>query len=286
MQSNDNHNEALLPEGVTRSILFVDGDNMLESAVLEALMQYEVDKRGLDISVSSVGVDAVDGKRRSEIAYGFRLEEYSFEETLDRKYYRILRSATRQMTRERLEAADLIVVLPTRCVSAVKEMLPPSQWGKVVLFHLYCLGNRSEEFPERVLRDRDRRRFEDFKDACRNLITRIISYPYFETILEPALERSCRAFVEKYERELTDGFGEEEQLMEKGDRAPWLRLQRLGDACYLDLVIKDLHNSSSIDIVSGTLADIRQTLHNPYFARDYAMAYDRLTTSYRRIEDD
>jgi hypothetical protein len=272
------------------NILFVDGDNKFESAALETFTQCEADNRDVDIIASSVGVNATDGEGRSELVYMVRLN-FDYTKCHVSKYYQILRGATRRMTPERLENADLIVLLSNRYEADVKAMLPQNQWHKIVPFHLYCLGNRRKEFPEHALQQNERNFYPDFLRACSKLILRIQIYSFFEDI-QRKLEELRQAFIEKYYQQLVDGFTEEELMVTAnhgvilGDGIIWLRLLRYDSASYsLDIMIKDEHNSSEIGIAYGSLEDIRQALYCETFARDYAMTYRDLEISYVRHLD-
>jgi protein-tyrosine-phosphatase len=273
------------------NILFVDGDNMLESAVLEALTQYYADVRGVDISVLSVGAHAKEGEHRYKKAYKFRFDT-DYIRLPTEKYYQILRGATRRMTPERLENADLIVLLSSRYEADVKAMLPETQWHKIALFHLYCFGNRSRAFPEHALHKYNHNLIHDFYSACSHLITRISAYSYYERIIQYNLEGLRQSFIQQYQQQLVDGFTDKEVMVNTNhcklfvDGDIWLRLQRWGVSYALDIVFKNEHNSSSLTLVGGSLDDIRQALYSETFARDHAMAYDHCEQSYERLLSD
>jgi protein-tyrosine-phosphatase len=269
-----------------KRILFVDGDNVLESAIAEALTQYEADKHGVDITASSVGVNASDGSHRYattvKISFGQELGQAD-------KYDSILRGTTKQMTPERLRNSDLIVTLSKRYISAIKAMLPQDQWHKIVQFHLYCLGNRSKEFPEHALRNKNLS--DDFTRACSNLILRMCTYPYYENVIGRQLDALRSSFIEQYGNQLVDGFSENELMacsvphVSLSDAGSLLCLKRMGSYYILNLMFKDGHNSTSLSIADGSLDDIRQILYSENFSRDYAMSYEYCEQSYDRHMD-
>lgn len=245
-----------------KRILFVDGDNKFESAVAEALTRDQAAKRGADIEVSSVGVHAPNMAPR------------------------------RLMTREQLERADLIIVLHSRYVDDVKAMLPQNQWHKIALFHLYCLGDRSKEFPEHALLANEQKFYPEFERACINLITRTTSIPCPETFEERNLNELRKIFIEKYSQQLVDGFTEQEIMVTANhnvmfrDGVIWLRLLRYGSAYSLDVMIKDEHNASFTSIAYGSLYDIRRALYSETFARDNAKTLAKSERSYKRLLTD
>lgn len=235
-----------------KRILFVDGDNLLESALAEALTQYEADKHGVDITASSVGANATDGSRRYATTFKFSFGQKQGQAD---KYDSILRGATKRMTPERLMNSDLIVTLSKRYIPAIKAMLPQNQWLKIVQFHLYCLGNRSKEFPEHALRYKDKNLYDDFTRACSNLILRMCTYPYYENVIGRQLDALRSSFIEQYGKQLVDGFSENELMacsvpqVSLADAGSLLCLKRMGSYYILNLMFKDGHNSTSLSRV-------------------------------------
>lgn len=83
-------------------VLFVCTGNICRSPLAEALLQRELDRRGLDgIDVSSAGTGAWEGTPASEGAYLVGLEH-----ELDLSSHR-----ARLLTRERVKEADLILTM-------------------------------------------------------------------------------------------------------------------------------------------------------------------------------
>jgi hypothetical protein len=116
-------------------------------------------------------------------------------------------------------------------------------------------------------------------------------YSYFEDI-QRNLEELRQAFIEKYHRQLVDGFTEEELMVTAnhgvilGDGISWLRLLRYDSTSYsLDIMIKDEHNSTETCVSYGSLDDIRRALYSETFARDHVMKYSDLEKSYDLLLD-
>jgi hypothetical protein len=153
------------------------------------------------------------------------------------------------------------------------------------------LSDRSKEFPEHALQQNERNFYPDFIRACSTLILRMQIYSYFEDI-QRNLEELRQAFIEKYHRQLVDGFTEEELMVTAnhgvilGDGISWLRLLRYDSTSYsLDIMIKDEHNSTETCVSYGSLDDIRRALYSETFARDHVMKYSDLEKSYDLLLD-
>jgi protein-tyrosine-phosphatase len=280
-----------------KRILFVDDDNMFESAVAEAIAQFYADLWHLDITVSSAGIDAKEGERRSSEAYQFNFDfdEMAFAvmgiQAL--KYHWILRGTTRELTSRRLADADLVVVLYSRDIDDVKVMMPRSMWHKIVPFHLYCMHSLHGERVTYRSMGANRDKYSEFHGACSTLITRMASYSYYETVIQYNLEGLRQSFIQQYQQQLVDGFTDKEVMVNTNhcklfvDGDIWLRLVRYDSASYsLDIMIKDEHNSSNQAIIVGSLDKIRQALYSETFARDYALVYADCEKSFERLLSD
>jgi protein-tyrosine-phosphatase len=279
-----------------KRILFVDDDNMFESAVAEAIAQFYADLRHLDIQVSSAGIDAKEGERRSSEAYQFNFDfdEMAFAVMGSQalKYHWILRGPTRELTSSRLADADLVVVLYSRDIDDVKVMMPRSKWHKIVPFHLYCMHSlRGERVTYRSM-GANRNKYSEFHGACSTLITRMASYSYYETVIQPNLEELRKVFIEQYHQQLADGFSDKELMATANHRellsqgVIWLRLDQWDGNYALAIEIKDEHNSSNQTIIVGSLDKIRQALYSETFARDYALVYADCENSFERLLSD
>jgi protein-tyrosine-phosphatase len=279
-----------------KRILFVDDDNMFESAVAEAIAQFYADLRHLDIQVSSAGIDAKEGERRSSEAYQFNFDfdEMAFAVMGSQalKYHWILRGPTRELTSSRLADADLVVVLYSRDIDDVKVMMPRSKWHKIVPFHLYCMHSlRGERVTYRSM-GANRNKYSEFHGACSTLITRMASYSYYETVIQPNLEELRKVFIEQYHQQLADGFSDKELMATANHRellsqgVIWLRLDQWDGNYALAIEIKDEHNSSNQAIIVGSLDKIRQALYSETFARDYALVYADCEKSFERLLSD
>ena len=144
-------------------ILFICTGNACRSALAESVLRKQLSEAGVDdVTVASAGTLDWGSNPRDAVMTRIAAEHgYTMEGT------------TQYMTREMLNAADLILVMTPSHREEVTRLLDYSHWSRVHLFMDYCFGK------EAPLID---------PTYCPEVI-------YREVFI--AIERGCRVIVEK-----------------------------------------------------------------------------------------
>ena len=147
-------------------ILFICTGNACRSALVESMLRKQLSEVGIDdVTVGSAGtLDWGSNPRDAVMARIAGEHGYTMEGT------------TQCMTREMLNAADLILVMTPSHREEVTRLLDYSHWSRVHLFMDYCFGK------EAALID---------PTYCPEVIYREVF---------SAIERGCRVMVRKISR--------------------------------------------------------------------------------------
>ena len=146
-------------------ILFICTGNICRSAAAESVLRQQLNAAGVEnVTVASAGtqgwgshpIDAVMTRIAAE--RGYHMEGYS-------KY----------VTREMLNAADLILVMAHSHRDEVTRLLDYNRWNRVHLFMNYCFGKESSLIdptycPEVIYREV----FAAIEKGCRVIVGKIV----------------------------------------------------------------------------------------------------------------
>lgn len=114
-------------------ILFICTGNACRSALAESVLRKQVSEAGIDdVTVGSAGTLDWGGNPRDAVMTLIAAEHgYAMEGT------------TQCVTREMLNAADLILVMTPSHREEVTRLLDYSHWSRVHLFMDYCFGKET-----------------------------------------------------------------------------------------------------------------------------------------------
>ena len=146
-------------------ILFICTGNACRSALAESVLRKQLSEVGIDdVTVGSAGTldwgsnprDAVMARIAAE--HGYTME-----------------GATQCVTREMLNAADLLLVMTPSHLEEVTRLLDYSHWSRVHLFMDYCFGKEAPlidptDYPEVIYREV----FSAIERGCRVIVEKII----------------------------------------------------------------------------------------------------------------
>lgn len=146
-------------------ILFICTGNVCRSAAAESVLRQQLDAAGVEnVTVTSAGTlewgsnsrDAV--MTRIAVEHGYHMGGYS-----------------KHVTREMLNAADLILVMAHSHRDEVTRLLDYNRWGRIHLFMDYCFGKEASLIdptycPEVIYREV----FSAIEKGCRVIVEKIV----------------------------------------------------------------------------------------------------------------
>lgn len=146
-------------------ILFICTGNACRSALAESVLRKQLSEAGVDdVTVGSAGTLDWGSNPRDAVMTRIAAEHgYTMEGT------------TQCMTREMLNAADLILVMTPSHHEEVTRQLDYSHWSRVHLFMDYCFGKEASLIdptycPEVIYREV----FSAIERGCRVMVEKII----------------------------------------------------------------------------------------------------------------
>lgn len=105
-----------------RNILIVCVGNICRSPMAEAILKYDAEQAGLPLSISSAGIGALQGRPADQ-----HVQAILQDKNIDCSSHR-----AKQLTREMLTAADLVLVMENEHRKEIERFFP-SACGKVHL---------------------------------------------------------------------------------------------------------------------------------------------------------
>lgn len=141
-------------------VLFICTANICRSAVAEVVLRAELQALGVEsVEVSSAGIRDFSGSNRDETMCRIAAD-YGYE----------LGGIARQVTREELNASDLVVVMDCKNYVDVQQLMNYDKWNRLHLFLEICFGdNNSLMDPTFDTEERYRQAFLKIQDGCKIL---------------------------------------------------------------------------------------------------------------------